>query len=88
MYTGSTWRFSYRTFCRYAEIQITLEQPQFLCPDDPTPHFPDSDVYDKDIHSPKHPNYHNDPRPRAQENPIHDGGAPRQNTDYIGVPPS
>ncbi|MDE0234540.1 MAG: hypothetical protein OXM62_05995 [bacterium] len=83
-----TWRVSYRSFCRYAQIQITFEQPRFLCPDDPTPHFPDSDIYDEDIHSPKHPNYYNDPRARAPETPVHDGGAPRQNTEYVGVPPS
>jgi len=83
-----TWRVSYRSFCRYAHIQLLADQPRFLCPDDPTPHFPDSDIYDEDIHSPKHPNYYNDPRVRAPENPVHDGGTPRQNTEYVGVPPS
>ena len=37
-----TWRLSYRAFCSHVEFLIVAEQPQFLCPDDPTPHFPDS----------------------------------------------
>ena len=83
-----TWRLSFRTICRYYEIQNTYEQPRFLCPDDPNPHFPDSSIYDHDIYSPKNPRYYNDPRERAPNTPHHDGGTPRDNTVYIGVPPS
>ena len=83
-----TWRLSYRTFCRYAQIAITLEQPRYLCPDDPNPHFPDSPIYDKNIYSPKNPRYYSDPREKAPNTPYHDGGTPRYNTIYVGVPPS
>ena len=83
-----TWRVSYRSFCRFAQTYIVFEQPKLLCPDDPTPHFPDSDIYDHDIRSPKHPRYYDDPRESAPKTPIHDGGTPRDNTVYEGVPPS
>ena len=83
-----TWGLSYRTFCRFAEIIITLEQPRYLCPDDPNPHFPDSPIYDKNIYSPKNPRYYSDPREKAPNTPLHDGGTPRDNTIYVGVPPS
>ena len=55
---------------------ITVEQPRYLCPDDPNPHFPDSPIYDKNIYSPKNPRYYSDPREKAPNTPYHDGGTP------------
>ena len=83
-----TWRMSYRSFCRFHQIQMVADQLRLLCADDPTPHFPDSDIYDDNLHPPTHPRYYGDPRPNAPTNPIHDGGTPRDNTIYVGVPPS
>ena len=86
--SDGTWRMSYRSFCRWYQVFTTTEQPGFLCPDDPTPHFPDSDLYDKNLYPPNHPRYYTDPRKKVDEHPIHDGGSPRDNTEYVGVPPS
>ena len=83
-----TWRLSYRAFCYHVDFLIVAEQPQFLCPDDPTPHFPDSHLFDKNISSPKNPRYYTDPRENASHLPYYDGGTPRDNTEYVGVPPS
>ena len=74
-----TWRMSYRSFCRFHQTLNVVDQPPFLCPDDPTPHFPDSDFYDRDLWPPNHVHYYSDPR---QEN------SPRLNPQYVGVPPS
>ncbi len=74
-----TWRMSYRSFCRFHRTLNVVDQPQFLCPGDPTPHFPDSDFYDRDLWPPNHVHYYSDPR---QEN------SPRLNPQYVGVPPS
>ena len=83
-----TWRMSYRSFCRFYQIIWVVDQSPFLCPDDPTPEFPDSDLYDKNLQPPTHPRYYTDSRQSVPTNPIHDGGTPRDNTTYIGVPPS
>ena len=74
-----TWRMSYRSFCRFHRTLNVVDQPQFLCPGDPTPHFPDSDFYDRDLWPPNHVHYYSDPR---QEH------SPRLNPQYVGVPPS
>ena len=83
-----TWRMSYRSFCRWYQVFGTGDQPKYLCSDDPTPHFPDSDLYDEDLYPPSHPRYYTDSRQNVPETPIHDGGTPRDNTEYVGVPPS
>ena len=74
-----TWRMSYRSFCRFHRTLNVVDQPQFLCPGDPTPHFPDSDFYDRDLWPPNHVHYYSAPR---------QANSPRLNPQYVGVPPS
>ena len=74
-----TWRMSYRSFCQFYRTLHVVDQPLFLCAGDPTPHFPDSEFYDRDLWPPNHVHYYSDPR---QEN------SPRFNDKYLGVPPS
>ena len=74
-----TWRMSYRSFCRFHRTLNVVDQPQFLCPGDPTPHFPDSDFYDRDLWPPNHVHYYSAPR---------QANSPRLNHQYVGVPPS
>jgi len=68
--------------------QIILDKPRV--PVSRWPHFafPDSLIYDENIYSSKNPRYCNDPRQRAFQHSYHDGGSPRDNTVYVGVPPS
>lgn len=73
------WRMSYRSFCQFHQTLYVVDQLRFLCPGDPTPHFPDSDFYDRDLWPPNHVLYYDDPR---QED------SPRLGGRYIGVPPS
>ena len=71
-----TWKMSQRSFCSWYERHAMIHRDKLMCPDDPTPHFPDSDRYDTGIHPPSHKTYY-------QEN--------RGNTrslNYLGVPPS
>lgn len=74
-----TWRMSFRSFCGFHRTLYVMDQPRFLCPSDPTPHFPDSSLYDQDLWPPNHALYYDDPR---QEN------SPRFGGGYVGVPPS
>ena len=72
-----TWRMSQRSFCSWYERQFMINRDRFLCPDDPTPHFPDSVFSDSNIHPPSHKYYYQNNR----------GNAPRDDR-YLGVPPS
>ena len=85
-----TWRMSQRSFCWWYEKVIRIDQEEFLCPEDPNPHFPDSAFFDSDIYPPSHKNYYQDPRASysLQALPYHDRGAPRRTDQYLGVPPS
>lgn len=74
-----TWRMSFRSFCGFHRTLYVVDQPQFLCPGDPTPHFPDSSFYDQDLWPPNHAFYYDDPR---RDN------SPRFGGRYVGVPPS
>ena len=72
-----TWRMSQRSFCSWYERKIMINRDKLLCPDDPTPHFPDSVFSDTNIHPPSHKFYYQNNR----------GNAPRDDR-YLGVPPS
>ncbi len=74
-----TWRMSYRSFCQFHRTLHVVDQPLFLCPGDPTPYFPDSEFYDRDLWPPNHVHYYSDPRQES---------SPRFNAKYLGVPPS
>ena len=81
-----TWRMSYRSFCYwYASVNLA---DKLLCPDDPNPHFPDSAWFDSGIYPPSHKNYYQDLRATSSNLPQADGGLPRRNDQYLGVPPS
>ena len=85
-----TWRMSYRSICWWYEAVITIDRDKWLCPDDPNPHFPDSAWFDLDIYPPNHAYYYQDRRSTTapEYTPNADGGAPRHNDQYQGVPPS
>ncbi|MCE2528181.1 MAG: hypothetical protein J4G00_11745 [Actinomycetia bacterium] len=74
-----TWRMSFRSFCGFHRTLHVVDQPRLLCPDDPTPHFPDSSFYDRDLWPPNHALYYDDPR---------SDDSPRFGGRYVGVPPS
>ena len=81
-----TWRMSYRSSARYFDLTlITLGSPY---PDDPTPHFPDSDIFDLEIEPPNKLGYYTDPRQAEPNPPRLDAGLPRLTDEYLGVPPS
>ena len=87
-----TWRMSYRSFCRRMDTTINLTV-DFRCPDDPTPHFPDSDLYDRGIMPPNMVLYYLDPRDTGKhfennEGFRHDNLGSRTTEGYLGVPPS
>ena len=87
-----TWRMSYRSFCRKLATTINL-LVDYECPDDPTPHFPDSDMFDKGIQPPNTLLYYLDPRDTAQgasnvEGFRYDNTPSRTVQGYLGVPPS
>ena len=87
-----TWRMSYRSFCRKLAITINL-LVDYACPEDPTPHFPDSDLFDKGIQPPNTLLYYLDPRDTAQgasdvEGFRYDNMPSRTIEGYLGVPPS
>lgn len=83
-----TWRVSYRSVCWwYWSVDMGEDEP-LLCPDDPTPHFPDSAWFDHDIYPPSHKHYYLDRRTAWRNIPHQDGGTPRLNDEYLGVPPS
>ena len=92
-----TWRLSYRAFC--AQWIVTGDWSPVLanrviCPADPTPWFPDSDVFDTDIYPPNHLWYYNDPRELGDfTHPVwtYDRGGMDKHRlagEYLGVPPS
>ena len=82
-----TWRMSYRSVCDWYAVRNLADRGRLLCPDDPNPHFPDSALFDYDIYPPSHKNYFQDRRASADSIPHQDGGLPRDNDQYLGVPP-
>ncbi len=83
-----TWRMSYRSVCYWYKAVITIDRDRLVCPDDPNPHFPDSAFFDIDIYPPNHKNYYQDRRHTAGNLPHYEGGRPRMNDQYLGVPPT
>ena len=77
--SDGTWRMSFRSFCEFHRSLYVVEQDRFLCPSDPTPHFPDSLFHDRDLWPPNQLLYYHDPR---------GNGSPRFTGRYLGVPPS
>ena len=47
-----------------------------ICPEDPTPHFPDSWYYDYDLYPPNHTRYYQDGRHAAINPSRYEAGAP------------
>ncbi|MDE0137345.1 MAG: hypothetical protein OXM57_14640 [bacterium] len=93
-----TWRLSYRSFCA-GWITTSFEwnpawADRVVCPPDPTPWFPDSDVFDTDIYPPNHLWYYNDPRALGDDSHqvwTYDRGGMEKHRlagEYLGVPPS
>ena len=83
-----TWTMAYRSFCWWHEGIMLLDRTRLLCPEDPTPHFPDSWYYDYDLYPPNHTRYYQDGR-YAASNPSHyEAGALRLTDEYWGTPPS
>jgi len=65
-----------------------IDGDKLICPEDPTPHFPDSWYYDYDLYPPNHTRYYQDGR-HAEINPSrYESGAPRLTDQYWGIPPS
>ena len=90
-----TWRQSYREFCDRMDHTIPnfpdyVPERELRCPDDPTPHFPDSRFFDQSLPPPNTRLYYVDPRANDDPNTLYrlDRGLPRLEGEYSGVPPS
>ena len=90
-----TWRQSYREFCHKLDHTIPnfpdyVSEHTLQCPDDPTPHFPDSRFFDQFIPPPNTRLYYVDPRSGDDPNELYrlDRGLYRLGGEYLGVPPS
>ena len=90
-----TWRQSYREFCDKMDRTIAnfpdyVPERELRCPDDPTPHFPDSRFFDQSLPPPNTRLYYVDPRANDDPNTLYrlDRGLPRLEGEYLGVPPS
>ncbi|MDE0601686.1 MAG: hypothetical protein OXI56_07830 [bacterium] len=90
-----TWRQSYRDFCDRMDHTIPnfpdyVPEKELRCPDDPTPHFPDSRFFDQSLPPPNTRRYYVDPRANDDPNTLYrlDRGLPRLEGEYSGVPPS
>ena len=90
-----TWRQSYREFCDRMDRTIAnfpdyVAERKVRCPDDPTPHFPDSRFFDQSLPPPNTRLYYVDPRANDDPSTLYrlDRGLPRFEGEYLGVPPS
>lgn len=90
-----TWRQSFREFCDKMDHTVPnfpdyVPEKELRCPDDPTPHFPDSRFYDQSISPPNTRLYYVDPRAHDDPDTLYrlDRGLPRLEGQYLGVPPS
>ncbi len=90
-----TWRQSFREFCDMMDHTIPnfpdyVPEKELRCPDDPTPHFPDSQFFDQSIPPPNTRLYYVDPRAYDDPDTLYrlDRGLPRLEGQYLGVPPS
>lgn len=91
-----TWRLSYRSFCTQWIISVwgPWTADWVLCPPDPTPWFPDSVTFDRDIYPPNHLWYYDDPRELGDDSErawTYDRGGMEKHRlagEYLGVPPS